>query len=140
MKIQIKMIKRYKSLIHRCLLLTGNIKDESGKDIEIRIDFNSATSMSKAYYSTSNQLEQKFIENTTDFKNGIIVLESTMTEEKTPKTEEKKEYKETLTYSNKQDLFNKMTEVLPNVEVEKTATIEELLKLAENNGYKFVKD
>ena len=134
------MIKRYKSLIHRCLLLTGGIKDEKGKNFEIRIDFNNATSMSKAYYSTSNSLEQKFIEDTADFKNGIIVLESTTAEVKTPKAEEKKEYKETLTYSNKQDLFNKLTEVLPNVEVEKTATIEELLKMAENNGYKFVKD
>ena len=134
------MIKRYKSLIHRCLLLTGSIKDENGKDVEIRIDFNNATSMSKAYFVTENPLKQKFIEETTDFKKGIIVLEKTIDTKKITQKEEKEEVKEILKYTNKQELFNKLVELLPNVELEKTATIDELVKLGENHGYKFVKE
>lgn len=134
------MIKRYKSLIHRCLLLTGSIKDENGKDVEIRIDFNNATSMSKAYFVTENPLKQKFIEGTTDFKKGIIVLEKTIDTKKTTQKEEKEEVKEILKYTNKQELFNKLVELLPNVELEKTATIDELVKLGGNHGYKFVKE
>ena len=67
-------------------------------------------------------------------------MEKTIDTKKTTQKEEKEEVKEILKYTNKQELFNKLVELLPNVELEKTATIDELVKLGENHGYKFVKE
>lgn len=95
----------------------------------------------KGSFSTSDKKLQKAMEEN-PFFNDLFYLESTQEEEigrkENVKTEENNA--DAISYANKQDLYQKLQERLPNEDLTVSMTEKDLLTIAKKNDMTFVKE
>lgn len=147
------MYKTYKSKIHQSLSYTLLTKNDKGDEISVKIEFGKGTNLSKAYFTTNDKIKQELLENTADFKNGVIYIDSVVIEKEDKESSEEQtkvlkditkenirtDERQIHTYKNKQDLYQQLITILPDTELSSSLSEKQLTEIAEQNGVLFKK-
>lgn len=133
------MKKRYDAKFYTIYSCTGEV---NGKRIHVQFDKAYARGTT-AFYVTTNEEEQELIESMPEYTHNEIVATIINEEDKatkTEKTETKQKEAKNRKYKNKADLYMQITALLPNVEINKSMTINELIDIAKANNISFKED
>lgn len=142
------MIKTYYARSYTIYSLKGVVKSEGGESKVVSVSFNQSTSSyGTAFYTTNREEEQLLIEQSADFHRGAIFIARQQEEEKKAKQEEvtvsknkqEIETKDAKVYKDRADLYNKLTVLLPNEQINKRTTELQLLEVAKKNNLLFVR-